>query len=231
MRNLLKLVLGAVLIPAIFSPNVYAESQSFDNNSSQIVRNTATTAVWYFEAGNNSYAAGKYEEAVDNYSNAIAFNSDYSEAFNARGLAYEQLEQYDEAMNDFRSATELDPFSAEAYLNLGRMNLRIGSRSYASTCFERAIELNPNFAEAYKYRGDARELDEYDSKIKDYTCAINLKPDYAAAYNARGLMYNHRLHYGNAKPEDRNLAIADFQKAIQLDPKNTEYRKNLAEMY
>ena len=51
---------------------------------------------------------------------------------------------------------------------------------------------------------------EYDSAIVDYTKAIELNPDYAEAYNNRGVAYHLKKEYDSA--------IIDFSKAIELNP-------------
>ena len=68
-------------------------------------------------------------------------------------------------------------------------------------------------AAAYLARGDQySDLKDYDHAIADYSEAIRLKPDYAEAYNNRGLAF--------ALSSKRSLAsaIADYSQAIQLRP-------------
>ncbi len=50
----------------------------------------------------------------------------------------------------------------------------------------------------------------YDQAIADYTQAIALKPDYAAAYDNRGWSYE--------KKGARDQAVADYRAALRLDP-------------
>jgi tetratricopeptide (TPR) repeat protein len=58
--------------------------------------------------------------------------------------------------------------------------------------------LKPDFANPYRHRGNSsRNLGQYEKAIKDFNEAIRLKPDYAEAYNDRGLTY---ILSGN-KPE------------------------------
>ena len=52
------------------------------------------------------------------------------------------------------------------------------------------------------------ELKDYRGAIADYTKAIELKPDYAQAYNKRGFAY---LMLG-----PKSKAQADFKRAIEL---------------
>jgi tetratricopeptide (TPR) repeat protein len=66
-------------------------------------------------------------------------------------------------------------------------------------------------AEFYLKRGeDFSGVHEYDRAIADYNTAIQLKPDYAEAYNDRGF-----AHYLKG---DAERAIADYTRAIELRP-------------
>jgi tetratricopeptide (TPR) repeat protein len=69
----------------------------------------------------------------------------------------------------------------------------------------------PSDAEFHLTRGESRSaVKDYDGAIAEYTLAIQLKPDYAEAYNDRGFAYYLK---GEAEP-----AIADFSRAIALRP-------------
>ncbi len=66
-------------------------------------------------------------------------------------------------------------------------------------------------AEFYLKRGeDFSSVHQYDRAIADYTTAIELKPDYAEAYNDRGFAYYLK--------GDAERAIADYTRAIELRP-------------
>lgn len=66
-------------------------------------------------------------------------------------------------------------------------------------------------AEFYLARGEeSAGTHDYDGAIADYDTAIQLKPDYAEAYNDRGFAYYLK---GNAE-----RAIADYTRAIELRP-------------
>jgi tetratricopeptide (TPR) repeat protein len=70
---------------------------------------------------------------------------------------------------------------------------------------------------AYRAKGD------YDRAIADYDQAIQLQPDYAEAYNNRGVAYRNKGDY------DR--AIASFDQAIQLQPDLAEAYNNRGNAY
>ena len=66
-------------------------------------------------------------------------------------------------------------------------------------------------AEFYLKRGeDFSGAHQYERAIADYTTAIQLKPDYAEAYNDRGFAYYLK--------GDAERAIADYTRAIELRP-------------
>lgn len=75
----------------------------------------------------------------------------------------------------------------------------------------KAIELNPNLAKAYYARGllREREFNKPDQALEDYNKALELDPRLVNAYYARGVL---------KMSGDRNIAIADFQTILKIDP-------------
>jgi tetratricopeptide (TPR) repeat protein len=70
---------------------------------------------------------------------------------------------------------------------------------------------SPADAEFYLRRGeDFSSVHDYDRAIADYTTAIQLRPDYAEAYNDRSFAYYLK--------GDAERAIADYTRAIELRP-------------
>lgn len=96
----------------------------------------------------------------------------------------------------------------------------------------RLIELEPNLAGAYHNRGNAKDdLKDYDGAIADLTKALGLKAtegsvnadrDRANSHNSRAVAW---LHKGNVA-----AALADYSKAIELNPANPEALANRASL-
>ena len=59
----------------------------------------------------------------------------------------------------------------------------------------------------------------YDMAVEEFTQAIKLDPDNAAAYYNRGDAYKNK--------GDNDRAIADFSQAVKLDPNDADYKANL----
>ena len=73
------------------------------------------------QAGNQAAMAGKLEQAVKLYSQALKdpnlTPANQAVAHNNRGSAYDDLEKADAALADYNRALQLDPKYAEAYYN------------------------------------------------------------------------------------------------------------------
>lgn len=114
------------------------------------------------------------------------------------------------------------PNLTNAFYHRGLSNLELKNYEKAIDDFTNVIRLKPeDYAEAYFYRSSinfplALEQGCFDC-IKDFTKAINLKPDLTEAYFLRGLL-NHKL-----KPFSHE-AYEDYNKVLILNP-------NFAEAY
>ena len=80
----------------------------------------------------------------------------------------------------------------------------------------KAIELDADYAEAYFDRGRAHyQLGKSEDALADFTAAIRLQTGSATfSYTWRGFVYDDLKNY------DR--ALADYDKAIRLDPRDGE---------
>jgi tetratricopeptide (TPR) repeat protein len=78
-------------------------------------------------------------------------------------------------------------------------------------------------------------LKQFDAAIADYTMAVSLKADFAAAYSNRGAAYADKASYGQVTPADaralNDQSMADYARAIALKPDFFEAYNNLANGY
>lgn len=167
----------------------------------------ANLGVGYFDLG-------RYAEAADAYSAAIAGAPDMVAAYVNRGRALERLERPEEAAADYTRAIELDQGAADAWLGRGVLMLRYGQTLRAIEDFNAAIRLEPrwsaprfNLGIAYLQAGNFGEAAGQFSEV------IRQEPDDAAAWINRG-----RARAGMGDPD----AQADFDHAIELAPESGE---------
>lgn len=101
------------------------------------------------ERAAKAFKEGRYQEAVDEYSKAIEFDSDSADLHHALGLAYIKLGDRAKATEAFKEAIRLRPGWAEAHYDLGRAYYELGQYELAATSFEEAVRLAPDFFEAF----------------------------------------------------------------------------------
>jgi len=169
---------------------------------------------------------GKVKEAIMAYKNAIAEAPNNPEIYINLGAAYQSIKNYDLAIQQYRKAISLDPKSSLAYFYLGTTLHAKNNISEAIANYNKALELDPDnsqIKDSLKAAQDARvqsllseglnaysrkALDEAKSTIEQ---ALRLDPKNAVGYYYLGLIMEDK--------GSTNLAITNYQKAIQYDNK------------
>lgn len=105
-------------------------------------------AMLHNQAGLALLKERKYEEALQEFSQAVESLPTYGEALNNRGVLYAYSGKYDLAIADFSKAIELDPKLADAYNNRGVAYAYLGEYDRAIADFTKAIEIDPKRVKA-----------------------------------------------------------------------------------
>lgn len=88
---------------------------------------------------------------------------------------------------------------------------------------DEAKESAEKIAQSISYFNQAYNEKDLDKQIELYTKAIELNPNYAEAYNNRGVAYYDKGEF--------NKAIEDYNKAIELNPNDAEAYNNRGVAY
>jgi uncharacterized protein YegP (UPF0339 family)/Flp pilus assembly protein TadD len=176
-----------------------------------------------YNAGIACKEAGRFDEAIAHFTEAIGHRPDIWEPYFERGHAYGRKEEYDSAITDFTSVLRLASENHAAYYMRGLIYYTKEQYDSAITDFSQAIRLTPNEAGYYHARGKAYAcLGDFDTGIADFTKAIQIAPDVAEAYGCRSAAY---LEKG-----DPEKARADLERGLQIDP-DDETLVELAEVF
>ncbi|GAB3504519.1 hypothetical protein GCM10027341_34940 [Spirosoma knui] len=73
----------------------------------------------YFLSGRCAYELRNYENALDQFEDALALTKDWAAVYTERGRAYEALAKPDRARDDYTKAAQLEPTVAAHYLPIG----------------------------------------------------------------------------------------------------------------
>jgi len=117
-----------------------------------------------YKQGHKYYDAGKFEEAIRSYKEAIQIKPDYEWAHISLGLAYGKLGRLDEAITAYKAAIEIKPDFAGAYFFLGAAYGDKGQRDEAKEAYKNAIRFKEddkyahfNLGMVYKEEGSTAE--------------------------------------------------------------------------
>jgi tetratricopeptide (TPR) repeat protein len=199
-------------------------------------------AAAYNTRGVSYNAKGDRERAIKEWSEAIRLDPNMAVAYLNRGNAYNNKGDRELAVIDAMETIRLDPNLPGGYTLRGAVYGAKGETDKAIADFTKAIALDPKLVRAYDNRATAYEKKgDLDRALADLTKAIEINPKIARTYDHRGVVYqrksdlDYRTKASNAAPpsadsdkttalapkfgEPSPLAIADFTKAIELDPK------------
>ncbi len=145
-----------------------------------------TISTCYRNRGATKFKQQRYEEAIEDFDEAIKLNPNDAGSYSNRGNAKLASQRHKEAIKDYDMAIALDPNSAVAYYNRGFAKEKLGRYEGAIKDYDEAIKFDPKDAMAYYNRGNAKmELGKYEEAIKDYDEAIRINPKFAKAHNSR----------------------------------------------
>ena len=88
----------------------------------------------------------EYDDAIADYTKAIALDSNLAAAYTNRGLAYEKKDEVDRAIADYTKAIALDPNDDldYTYAERGYAYQRKGEFDRAIADFRKALEIDPS---------------------------------------------------------------------------------------
>ncbi|MDD2680351.1 MAG: tetratricopeptide repeat protein [Candidatus Omnitrophica bacterium] len=93
---------------------------------------------------------GRYQEAIEGYSRAIALEDSYPQSHHNLANAYASLGKYDLAEEEYLKAIAMDNRFYYSYLALGKLYLVMGEKGKAADYLQKALEIYPGLAEAKK---------------------------------------------------------------------------------
>src|SRR5581483_11597526 len=148
------------------------------------------------------------------------------------GNRFLQAHKYDDASINFRNALQKDPQLADAYFGLGKVFLQQGKATQAYTALSRAVDLAPQNWEAKRalanlalagYLSDRR-------RPKNLYDELNKLAGQFLAHDANSYDGLRLRGYIELNDNQRDPAIRDFQKTLQVKPSDPEITVVLAQI-
>jgi tetratricopeptide (TPR) repeat protein len=199
------------------------------------------------------------EEAINQFRAAVKDSPDSFRPRYWLGEALRLNGNLGEARSTFEQAIKLDPTASDGYAGLGNTALAIGDTALAVQSFRKAIQINNSYWDAHYGLGRIALANGDTSGARDHFRHGENKSDegeilYATGMGmlalAQGKTDEAELFLLKAKAERPNnseirraladlyvaknvpgLAIAEYEKAVELQPRNAQVRYELGRLY
>lgn len=166
-------------------------------------------ALHYFEVGELAYLGGRFTESLDHYNRGLAIDAGYYEAYPSRAAVKERLGDWNGAVTDYNIFLEAFPENREARFGRGLARYHAGQFDFAAIDFRYLLntpssgETNTIFYRQSPMGGGTDRIISAQGEIRDHI------------YNYLGLAIYEQGNYTEA--------IASFDSAIQLNPREPDY--------
>jgi tetratricopeptide (TPR) repeat protein len=175
----------------------------------------------HYNLGNVLGQAGRKQEAILQYEQALRIKPNLAEAQNNLGSDLQQIGKLDEAMEHFDQALRIEPDYAEAHDNLGFVLFQLHKVPEAKAQYEEALRLKPDLADAHRNLGNVLVgLGNVTEAIQHFEEALRIKPDDSRAHCNLGVAL---LGQAGRVRE----AIGHLEQALRIDPGYAEAHSNL----
>lgn len=172
------------------------------------------------------YYLGIILERRQFYSLAIKFYEEANKrdmsAYNLERIAncYDVDGQYEKCLEAVNAALDMNPDRRSLLSMKANTLYELGRTKEAIEQWDRVLAKYPEYDWGYYRRGWFKEgINDVEGAIEDFTLSITLDPEYIYSYESRANMYE--------KQGKTELAKADYEKMIELEPTPADYRVSM----
>jgi hypothetical protein len=147
-----------------------------------------TSAETLTRQGDLLRQAGRAQEALFSYEQALALLPEFPEALKNRGSAWLQLGQPQQALASYQQAVAAQPDFVEALNNCGVASQALDQPEAALAYYQQALQLKSTVPATWTNCGvTLQDLGRPEEALQCYRQALSLQPDWASAHFGAGL--------------------------------------------
>lgn len=204
-RSVLRTAVGLALVAALFAAGC------------------EDPATRYNTAGLTAYYAGRHQEALAGFEEAMTANPDRGEYYFNAAMVEQALGHLDRALFLYDMATKLDPSITLAYYNMARCHVARGSPERALAALVTGTQANPYTAEAFiNVARFYLEQNDLENARLWLAKAVAAEPESANAHREYGTLL---VRLGR-----RDEGIEHLRKSLSLQPVQPETSARVSEM-
>ncbi|MCA9186757.1 MAG: tetratricopeptide repeat protein, partial [Planctomycetales bacterium] len=217
LRNYPDRLSEALVTEAEYLDEVNAKLANYDRAIEADERNLE---AWR-ERGRIKLAAGRSDQAIDDFLHLLATNHGDVDTLQALAQALANQEKYGEAIARLGEAIELDPQSSASYTIRARIRAVQERPEDALKDLDKALDLNSRDLNALILRAQLRSSDgKLESAMSDVERILRLRPELPEALLMRSLIHAGMGHFNNA--------IRDLRVVMNANPDNVQLKLQLA---
>jgi len=164
----------------------------------------------------------RLSEALENFNDAIDWNSIFHEPYLNRGITFRNLKFYAAALSDFKKVLELDTAEVDVYYNMALVYKEREDYDTASDYLSRVIELDSTHIQSYRTFGEINyEQRKFDKAIEMFEKIVSIDTHNHWGYYWLAMSYDAKRKY--------QLAIDAYETYIKIAPE--EYYDQKIKMY
>jgi tetratricopeptide (TPR) repeat protein len=216
------LALAALAVTAGLQVRTWRNSTSLFEHA---LRVTQRNHVAHINLGLVLGRAGRFEQAEEHLTKAIAIVPASAKARGIRGEVRMAQERNREASGDLRAALRLEPQSARWEMGLARVLAKEGRLEAAEAAFRRVLAREPERGDAHALLGATlARRGRSEEAMASYRRALALEPSLRRALGAKGLARVHgQLAAVLASRGEPEAALVQLERAIHLAPGESDF--------
>ncbi len=194
----------------------------------RLLRESSAAAYPHYLLGQVLAEEEQFAGALKEIEAAIRLRPDYAEAYLSQGLIKKKLRDEDGALQAFIRAVELSPGEAKARYELGTSYLLAGQTVHAIEHLQRSLELKPGdrFSMYHLCRALRRASRHDEAKVCQQELSEIIEAQLKASDLSAGELNNEGVRLEQSG--EVTAAIKKYREAINIDPRQPVFRKNLA---
>lgn len=170
--------------------------------------------------GISLHDAGKFNEAIAKYDEALSLDKDNSFALTEKAMSLESSKKYDEAIETCKRILQLyrNEDNKTVYITYGNALDHSGKSDLALKIYDDALIKHPNYYQLYFNKGITLfNTKQNDKAIQAFQKATELNPNHASSYNALAVLSS----------SNRIASILASSTYLILDNKTSRAKGNL----
>jgi tetratricopeptide (TPR) repeat protein len=201
----------------------------------------------YEKVGDKHFHQGNYQEAINQYNQALKNQSYHADIYYKLGLVYYRLGSYETAIINYTQAINININFGKAFHHRGLANYQLGNYQIAIEDYDQALRIDPDAGIIYKNRAEARyQIGDNQGAIEDYHHAITINPHHAINQKNKNFLpelfeqKKNLLKSMQVKPDDAvgyknrgdySLKLGEYERAINDYHQAIKINANYADAY